>query len=1109
MPESIPNEPADARLDSGADIILLRESTVTSLNYEPYMSDPIDISFANGTLATTYSSVDVGFFNANVLPDHDLEEDLVSTNPFLDAGYRLTMDSTGGEFVHPETGERIRVKKVGPRWSVNLHDVAALRTGPLKAKIQRAVRFEDSTYALSAAMLASAGRSQRERVMRLHERMGHAGIDSMCKACRPGGAWTHTGLKSSVILRVMRKEPCIICWLAKRNKSPIPLASGDRRDDLQPGEILASDIVGRISPPTRKGHVYYFLFVDVKTGYKHVYTAKTKDAYIDALREVIAWYRRLGWNPKKFRTDSEAVLIEGTVRDYLQAESILPEHSAPYAHYQNLAERHVQSVTKGVSAMLHGQRYLKADHWNRALFHFIDCANHTPNANTKELSPHQILTGDSTNLSKTFQYAFGDLVSVSIPDALKKGKFDLRNDLGIYLGQPDQSVDSGIVFLPSTGEEVIRTGLSLVNIDEDSYEKYYNRRRELLDHLISPMKRIEEVLGDAEVDFEAVPSFSGADQFILSAPLAEGEEVPEPLLSKVRKKRVWERSDRVLRPRVNAKSAGTSAAAWEGAIGPVEERMIRLMSAYAVAAKSNKLTVTKALKSDESEGWIKAIRDEIFALIGTTLVAEIIDRNKPFHLIHATMQLKKKMKDHETVDKLKARCCACGNELLGLIQATFSPTVASLAHSVLHQIAVVDRMETCLMDTVAAYLNQDYPEDATPLYIILPSNVAQVCNLDPSVTYRVKRYIYGLPDAGRAYYLAYKEHLISKGYSPTISDPCLFVRFDGDIRTYVWFHVDDTFVASTHSSELIRLQDAMRERFEITVNNDVDNHLGVNMTYLDDGSVKLEQRKLLHQIFSEYPPEEIRKSKGVPTPLKPLVENNEGDNEENSEALEYMHLLGMLNYLSRSRPDICTALSFGATHSKAPTTSNFEALLDIVRYLWDTKEKSLIIRTNDTPNAPLTLTCHVDASYLTHPDSKSHSGYCMSFGKVGTFYVKSQKQALVATSSTHAEVRALYQLTIDIMYVVTLCDELNRPIELPAVVFEDNQPAIDLSESLNARVKKCKHFLMLVNYIREQVTSGLIEITKIPTEDNVADLLTKPLLGASFENKANHLLGLL
>ena len=89
------------------------------------------------------------------------------------------------------------------------------------------------------------------------------------------------------------------------------------------------------------------------------------------------------------------------------------------------------------------------------------------------------------------------------------------------------------------------------------------------------------------------------------------------------------------------------------------------------------------------------------------------------------------------------------------------------------------------------------------------------------------------------------------------------------------------------------------------------------------------------------------------------------------------------------------------------------------------------------------------------------------------------------------------------MFVVNLCDELQRSIKLPAVVPEDNQPAIDLSQSLSGRVNKCKHFLMLVNYIREQVAAGLIEISKVPTEDNGADLLTKGLTGQSFLQKAD------
>jgi hypothetical protein len=254
-------------------------------------------------------------------------------------------------------------------------------------------------------------------------------------------------------------------------------------------------------------------------------------------------------------------------------------------------------------------------------------------------------------------------------------------------------------------------------------------------------------------------------------------------------------------------------------------------------------------------------------------------------------------------------------------------------------------------------------------------------------------------------------------------------------------------------------------------------------------------------------------SKGVPVPLRAVRFCSLIDNDDEEEKLnDYPHLLGMLNYLTRSRPDLCTALSFAATNSHNPTVANFDRLLHIVKYLWDTKEKSLIVRTsksNSIENNPLKLTCYLDASYLTHEDSKSHSGYCMSFGTVGTFYVKSTKQNLVATSSTHAEVRALYTLVLDLIFVVNLCDELNRPVELPAVIFEDNQPAIDLSVAMNNRVKKCKHFLMLVSFIREQVVSGLIEIRKIPTDDNYADLLTKPLMGQSFHEKANYLMGIM
>jgi hypothetical protein len=48
---------------------------------------------------------------------------------------------------------------------------------------------------------------------------------------------------------------------------------------------------------------------------------------------------------------------------------------------------------------------------------------------------------------------------------------------------------------------------------------------------------------------------------------------------------------------------------------------------------------------------------------------------------------------------------------------------------------------------------------------------------------------------------------------------------------------------------------------------------------------------------------------------------------------------------------------------------------------------------------------------------------------------------------------------------------------------------------------------MLIEFIREQVMEGLIELRKIPTESNIADLLTKLNVGKTFTIKAMHLLG--
>jgi len=290
------------------------------------------------------------------------------------------------------------------------------------------------------------------------------------------------------------------------------------------------------------------------------------------------------------------------------------------------------------------------------------------------------------------------------------------------------------------------------------------------------------------------------------------------------------------------------------------------------------------------------------------------------------MLLKLKLMPSGEHDKFKARLCACGNELRGLIEETFSPTISNLANAALHQIAVIDQMHTCIIDTVGAYLYEDYPQDLKPIFLRLPREVAITCNLDPNVIYRINKYLYGLPDSGRAYYRAYSSHLISKGYARTASDPCLFTKIEGDRRTYIWIHVDDSFVASTHQDELTKLQDCIREKYQITVNNEANQYLGINFEKLPGGNVKLTQPKLLQSIIDEhsdyliYSTATSTGTHSISTPQSGKMKRPTAELEvvESSSIVDKIfadraHSLSQLEaliYLTRPRLYILTAISF-------------------------------------------------------------------------------------------------------------------------------------------------------------------------------------------------------
>jgi len=156
----------------------------------------------------------------------------------------------------------------------------------------------------------------------------------------------------------------------------------------------------------------------------------------------------------------------------------------------------------------------------------------------------------------------------------------------------------------------------------------------------------------------------------------------------------------------------------------------------------------------------------------------------------------------------------------------------------------------------------------------------------------------------------------------------------------------------------------------------------------------------------------------------------------------------------------------------SPTEDDYNELLQIVRFLKGTPDEGLRLYPGSRDNK-LKIIAYVDAAFSSHNDGSSHTGYTIGLTTGSTnpksfFHSKIQKQKLVATSSTHAETRALYQLTTTLIFIYNLFKEIGREVELPILAYEDNQATIHLTQNIPSTAAKSKHFLMLSNFIRQQ-----------------------------------------
>jgi histone deacetylase 1/2 len=220
----------------------------------------------------------------------------------------------------------------------------------------------------------------------------------------------------------------------------------------------------------------------------------------------------------------------------------------------------------------------------------------------------------------------------------------------------------------------------------------------------------------------------------------------------------------------------------------------------------------------------------------------------------------------------------------------------------------------------------------------------------------------------------------------------------------------------------------------------------------------------------------------------------EGDPLGPDDSTRYRSIVGALQYLTLTRPDIAFSVNKVCQYLHSPTTVHWTAVKRILRYIKGTVSLGLSFKRSFST----LVSAFSDADWAGCVDDRgSTGGFAVFFGP-NLISWSARKQATVSRSSTEAEYKALANATAEVIWLESLLKELGVHRKKISCLLCDNMGATYLSANpvFHARTK---HIEIDFHFVRERVAKKLLEIRFIPSQDQVADGFTKALPTRQFE----------
>ncbi|GKD53462.1 putative ribonuclease H-like domain-containing protein [Tanacetum coccineum] len=290
----------------------------------------------------------------------------------------------------------------------------------------------------------------------------------------------------------------------------------------------------------------------------------------------------------------------------------------------------------------------------------------------------------------------------------------------------------------------------------------------------------------------------------------------------------------------------------------------------------------------------------------------------------------------------------------------------------------------------------------------------------------------------------------------------------------VQVYVDDIIFGSTKQSMCTEFEDCMHKRFQMSSMGELIFFLGLQVQQQPDG-IFISQDKYVADILKKFDFCSIRTATTPIESNKPLVQDEDGVDVD---VHIYRSMIGSLMYLTASRPDIMFVVCACARFQVNPKASHLHAIKRIFRYLkhqpklglWYPRDSSFELEAFlDSDNGGASL------------DRKSTTGGCQFLGRRLISW-QCKKQTIVANSVQFKEPQ-LY------LYIQNQMMDYGFNI-MSTKIYIDNESTICIVKN-PVYHSRTKHIEIRHHFIRDCYEKRLIDVIKIHTDANVADLLSK------------------